>query len=140
MKIFNNSKRNKIQSSESFCVLAKTQWILKFSEKIFNFQTKISIETGILPIFLFDLPGTLSFYTVLKNNTICQKYFGLVESSPPLPLRAPSYTKIFIHLLLSESFVELEKVCTYKGKPNAIENKGIHSSSLYLERIYLDFT
>ena len=83
MKIFNNSKECKKLSGKFLLVWAKNHWGLKFIEKILKYIWKIEF----LSIFYPHLPGLLSFYTALENNTIfLQQFFrfrGRGGSFPP---------------------------------------------------------
>ena len=66
---------------------------MKFVEKILKFTYKNLNGKLILIHFLSVLPGPLSFYTALENNTIFLQQFFLFRggeaSPPPSPLRAP---------------------------------------------------
>ena len=70
------------------------------------------MENGLFILFLSHLPGPLSFYTALENNTIFNNiFFGLGGGSfPPPPLQAPLviYLQIYcsgICLLIKESMI-----------------------------------
>ena len=60
-------------------VCARNQWDWNLVRKIWNLPIKISIENCLFIHFKFHLPGSLSFYTALGNNTIFQQQLFLVS-------------------------------------------------------------
>ena len=118
MQIFNNSKKVKKPSGKFLRVWAKNQWGLKFVEKILKFTYKNL--NGKLPFFLFlsHLPGPLSFYTALENNTIFLQQFFQFRGGGAGKLPPPPCGRLCTAMTIN-SFVEgLRKIFTHDNVLN----------------------
>ena len=83
-------------------VWAKNQWRLKCFDKILKFTyTNLNRKLTFF-YFLSHLPGPLSFYTALENNTIFLQHFfgfGAGGSFPPPPHGRPCYWHLYTKML-----------------------------------------
>ena len=76
MKILNNYKKNLRNLTAQVCGFGlKTNGDWNLLRKFRNLHLKISIENWLFLPFLSDLPGHLSFYTVMENNPIFLQQF-----------------------------------------------------------------
>ena len=65
-------------TSKLLRIWAKNRLKFEMLEKIFKFTYENLNGKLIFTNFLYDFPGPLSFYTPLKNNTIClQQFFSV---------------------------------------------------------------